>query len=94
MTKQPLSLTLFSETDEQLGDDASRKYLVRSFGPIWLGDEFTPDCRRRVLMESASKLAKWLSALSEEKKGRLSAESLLTAGALLQAAVFCQSASK
>lgn len=77
MTKQPLSLALFSETDEQLGDDSSQKYLVKSFGPIWCGDEITPECRQRVLMESASKLAKRLSALSEGlcTKGRASAKS-------------------
>lgn len=77
MTKQPLSLAAFSETDEQLGDDTSQKYLVKSFRPIWCGDEITPDCRQRVLMESSSKLARWLSALSEElcTKDRASANS-------------------
>ena len=77
MTKQPLSLALFSETDEQLGDDASQKYVVKSFSPVWYRNEITPDCRQKVLMESASKLAKWLSAFSEGlcTKGRASANS-------------------
>lgn len=42
MTKQPLSQALFSETDEQLGDDTSQKYLV------WYGDEIAPDCRQSI----------------------------------------------
>ena len=89
MTQQPPSPALFSGPDEQLGDDTSQKHLVQGFSPVRRGDAVTPDCRQRVLMQSASERAKRFPALCAGlcTKGRASANGRHAAasGQLLQA---------